>query len=207
MLQFPKTDDQIIEDSRFEIESGQVSLFDALAYILGGDACFTTLSIKTGKRFTFKCEQSKKWDNTLNKEVPQDRWFISVLSGPDNNSNYSYIGTIDTKENNKWILRLTAKSKVSTEAESFKAITTILDYLQNSVKFIDGLRDKLKVFHDGNCSKCGRHLTDPVSISTSFGPICAPLSHKSFKQGCKKRGIIIDKKNNKLIYPEGYQTR
>ena len=171
MIPFPKTDEQIIEDSRFQIETGQVSLFDSLAYILGGEATFTTLSVKTGKRFTFKCVQSKEWDPTLKKDMPKERWFISVLSGPDNNSDYSYIGTIDSKENNKWILRLTKKSKVSSESDSFKAITTILDYLQNNVKFIDSLREKLKIYHDGSCSKCGKTLTTPVSVATSFRPI------------------------------------
>ena len=199
MIAFPKTDEEIIEDSRFEIESGQISLFDSLNYILGGESTFTILSVKTGKRFTFKCSQSKKWNDTLKKEVPQERWFISVLTGSDNNSDYSYIGTIDSKENGKWVLRLTQKSKISKEAPSYIAFTTILDYLQNSVKFINSLRDKLKIYHDGNCSKCGRHLSDPVSVSVGQGPICNKSAHAQFKAGCKKRGIIIDKKNNKLI--------
>lgn len=205
MLAFPKTDEQIIEDSRFEIETGQVSLFDALNYILGGEATFTTLSVKTGKRFTFKCSQLKHYDKTLKKDMPQEMWFVSVLTGPDNNSNYSYIGTIDTKENNKWIIRLTKNSKVSKEAPSFVAFQTILDYLQNNVKFINGLLDKLKIYHDGSCSKCGKTLTTPISVSTAFGPVCNPAAHRSYREGCKKRGIIISK--DKLIYPEGYSVR
>lgn len=201
-----KTELQIIEDSRFEIETGQISLFDSLNYIMAGDATFTFLSVKTTKRFTFKCEQSKKYDETLKKVVKQDRWFVSVLTGRNNDSDYSYIGTIDSKSNNKWILRFTAKSKVTKEAPSAIAFNFILDALQNSVSSIDKLRDKLKIFHDGNCSKCGRHLTDPISTAIGQGPICASYEHKSYKQGCKKRGIIIDKENNKLIYPENYTS-
>lgn len=197
-----KTELQIIEDSRFEIEPGQISLFDSLNYIMGGDATFTFLSIKTDKRFTFKCEQSKKYDETLQKVVKQDRWFVSVLTGYNNDSDYSYLGTIDSKSNNKWILRFTPKSKVTKEAPSAIAFNFILDALQNSVTSIDKLRDKLKIFHDGSCSKCGKHLTDPVSVAIGRGPICATIEHKQFKQGCKKRGILIDKENNKLIYPE-----
>ena len=48
---------------------------------------------------------------------------------------------------------------------------------------------------------CGKKLTDPVSTSTGFGPICNPGAHKAYKAGCKKRGITIDKKAGKLIYP------
>jgi hypothetical protein len=205
MLAFPKTDEQIIEDSRFQIEIGQISLFDALNYILGGNATFTTVSINTGNRFTFRCSQLKRFDATLKKEVAEEMWFVSVLTGPDNDSNYSYMGTISTKENNKWIMRLTKNSKIGKEAPSYAAFTTVLNYLQNSVSFIDGLRDKLKIYHDGTCSKCGKTLTTPISVVTAFGPICNPAAHKSYKNGCKKRGIIISK--DKLIYPEDYKMR
>jgi hypothetical protein len=34
--------------------------------------------------------------------------------------------------------------------------------------------------------------------------VCAPEAHRQFKEGCKKRGIKINKEANKLIYPEGY---
>ena len=195
---------QIVDDSRFSLEKSQVSLFDALAYILGGEATFTAVSIVTGNRFTFQCNRQKKWSNISKKEEWQDRWFVSVLTGPDNNSNYTYIGTIDNccPVSNKWYMRQTLKSGVGIDAVSWKTFVYILDKLQNGFDFInDRLSKEIKIYHDGTCSMCGKKLTDPVSTSTGFGPICNPEAHKAYKAGCKKRGIIIDKKAGKLIHP------
>jgi len=203
-LNIPLTEAEIISNSRFEIDYGQISLFDGLAYILGGEAIFSFVSIATGKKFTYKCVQSTKWDDKLNKKVPQQRWFVSVLTGPDNNSDYTYAGTIDNKVKDKWIIRITEKSGITAEADSFKGFSAVLDVLQSSVSRIDAYREKLLIYHDGNCSKCGRHLSDPVSVSVGQGPICNPSAHAQFKAGCKKRGIKIDKETNKLIYPTGY---
>ena len=204
-LNIPLTDAEIISNSRFEIDYGQISLFDGLAYILGGEAIFSFVSVATGKKFTYKCEQAEKWDIKLNKKVKQERWFVSVLTGPDNNTNYTYAGTIDEKDNlGKWIIRTTKKSGMSSEADSFKAFVTVLDILQSSVQRINAYREKLLIYHDGTCSKCGRRLTDITSVAISAGPICSPDAHKQFKAGCKKRGIKIDKETNKLIYPPGY---
>jgi hypothetical protein len=196
---------QIVEDSRFSLEKSQVSLFDSLAYILGGDATFTAVSISTENRFTFKCTRAKKWSDITKKEEWQDRWFVKVLTGPDNCSNYTYMGTIDNKASgsNKWYIRQTQKSGVTVDALSWKSFVYILDKLQNGFQFInERLSKEIKIYHDGTCSMCGRKLTDPVSLRVSLGPICAPEAHKSFKAGCKKRGIVIDKKNNTFIYPE-----
>jgi hypothetical protein len=204
-LNIPLTDAEIISNSRFEIDYGQISLFDGLAYILGGEAIFSLVSVATGKKFTYKCEQATRWDPKQNKKVPYDRWFLSVLTGPDNNSDYTYAGTIDEKNNiGRWVIRTTTKSGMTAEADSFKAFVAVFDILQSSVERINAYREKLLIYHDGNCSKCGRHLTDIVSVATSLGPVCAPDAHKQFKAGCKKRGIKIDKETNKLIYPAGY---
>ena len=196
---------QIVEDSRFDLEKGQVSLFDALAYILGGEATFTALSIATGKRFTFKCDRAKEWNQSTKKEEWQDRWYVKVLTGPDNTYNYTYMGTIDTRQSgsNKWYIRQTKKSGIGEEATSWKSFDYIIDKLQNGFDYInDTLSTKIKIYHDGTCSICSKKLTDIVSVSTGFGPICNPGAHKAYKAGCKKRGIIIDKKAGKLIYPE-----
>ena len=50
-------------------------------------------------------------------EDPKSVYFVSVLSGPDNTSSFSYIGIITNKSE----FRLTQKSKVGKDAISFKA--------------------------------------------------------------------------------------
>lgn len=204
----PLTDEEIISNSRFEIDYGQVSLFDAMAFILNGESTFTIVSVKTGKRFTYRCKQSFRYNHEQKKELPEERWFVSVLTGPDNTSDYSYAGTIDRKDyTGKWVLRTTPKSRITEGADSFKSFQFVFELLQSSVTRIDSFRDKLLIYHDGKCSKCGRALTDPVSVAIAMGPICNSMAHKQFKDGCKKRGIKIDKANNKLIYPDNYKGK
>lgn len=59
-------------------------MLDIRNFLLAGKAIFTVVSKKSGNRFTYKV---KKYDNG-------DLWFVSVLTGPDNYSSYSYLGTI-----------------------------------------------------------------------------------------------------------------
>src|SRR5678815_2747847 len=57
------------------------------AYVLAGRATVTLLNPKTGNRFTFRVVRRDK-DETFNFT----RWFVEVLSGPENSSDYSYVG-------------------------------------------------------------------------------------------------------------------
>jgi len=193
-------DSQLINDSRFEIETGEISLFDSLKYILGGDATFTLLSVISGTRFTYRCSQSVEYVD--NKPVKKDMFFLNVLTGPNNQTDFKYACVIDKTNNpNFYTLRFTKKSNMTAEAPSMVAINAVLNILQSSVQHINSFRKKLKIYHDGTCSNCGRKLTDPISVAVGRGPICAAAEHKAYALGCKKRGIIIDKKGKKLIYP------
>ena len=55
----------------------------ALAFILGGNATFTVVSKRTGKRYTYRV-----------RVAPEDHecFFASVLVGPDNTADYQYLG-------------------------------------------------------------------------------------------------------------------
>ena len=58
-------------------------LENPMQFALAGNARFTLVSKSTQARFTFKVKQSE--DNAT-------MHFVSVLTGPDNWSNYSYLG-------------------------------------------------------------------------------------------------------------------
>ena len=64
----------------------------ALAFILAGNAYFTVRSAKTGVRYTFRI--------SLNKSGQKSGWkpmhFVSLLTGPDNTADYTYLGAIRT---------------------------------------------------------------------------------------------------------------
>ena len=126
-------------------------------FIFGGNATVTLESAKTGKWFTFRIRKSKKDDEN-------SPFFVSVLSGPDNFANYSYIGVITS---DKKTFKLTQKSKVSSDAISYKAFNFFFVQLVNGK-----IHEDLRVYHSGKCGRCGRKLTTPESINRGLGPEC-----------------------------------
>ena len=120
-------------------------------FVKAGKALFTIENSETKGRFTFKVKKLDK----------KDVWFVSVLNGPDNYSNYRYVGTIFGNN-----FRHTAKS-MSKEAPAFKAFAWFNNKLNEN-----NLPENVSVYHEGRCGRCGRKLTVPESIKSGYGPEC-----------------------------------
>jgi len=122
-------------------------------YILGGNATITVVSKESGTRFTYRIRA---------KEVDNDRTlhFVSVLRGPENTSDYTFLGTVFPDGN----YRHGSRSKVAADAPSAKAFAWLWTHLDS---------DKIEIWHSGACSRCGRKLTTPESIERGLGPVCA----------------------------------
>ena len=122
-------------------------------YITTGKAFFTLKNEETDNRFTFKVSKCEN----------QNLFFVSVLNGPDNYSNYQYMGTFFEKT-----FRLTRNSKVTPAAPSFKAFNWLWSMINSSNR----LPEQIKIYHKGKCARCDRRLTVPESIESGFGPHC-----------------------------------
>lgn len=120
-------------------------------FILGGNAIFTLHNSVRGTHLTFKVQVCR---NT------PELFFVSVLTGPDNWSNYSYLGVI--REGIYWHGAKSKITETALSAVSFKWFWSNIDRLPQA----------LQVLHEGKCGRCGRKLTVPESISTGFGPEC-----------------------------------
>lgn len=134
-----------------QFTSGQ----DAKDFILAGNATVTLVSGKTGTRFTYRVRSPEKIENLH---------FVSVLTGSDNDKDYSYLGTIFsgvTWGHGK-------KSKIGKEATSAKAWAWAWSYLAKGE-----LPPNCEVWHDGCCGRCGRRLTTPESVARGLGPECS----------------------------------
>jgi len=130
-------------------------------FLFGGNATITLQSAKSGKHFTFKVRVAKKDDDTA-------PYFVSVLNGTDNYTNYAYVGIISS---DKKSFKLTQKSKITEDALSYKAFNYFFtQLLQNKIN------PDLSVLHSGTCGRCGRKLTTPKSIEIGLGPSCAKKS-------------------------------
>lgn len=140
---------------------------DALNFIMSGRAVFTIVSKRTGKRFTYRVDANK---NAVRQGMPDIGFrFVKLLSGPDNENSFSYLGTIIGG-----VYRHGAKSKVKQEADSVVALEWVLREL--SMDRINS--EKLEIWHEGKCGKCGRRLTVPASISTGLGPECVKTAFR-----------------------------
>lgn len=131
---------------------------DIKTYALAGHATLTLASQKTGARYTFKISQAK--DHETGKVKPM--WFVALLAGPDNESDYQYMGTLNGE------FKLTGKSRFTDESTPVRAF----QYFWRHVS-ADQMAPDLEVRHEGSCGCCGRKLTVPESIDSGIGPVCA----------------------------------
>lgn len=129
-------------------------------FILAGKAIFTILNTKTEKRFTFKVKAKKNDDGSK-------IWFVSVLTGSDNNTDYAYLGMINGSG-----FKSTRASKITENALSFKAFNWLYNKIYTAGKY---LPEGVHIYHEGRCGRCGRRLTVPESIQSGFGPECINL--------------------------------
>lgn len=129
-------------------------------FIFAGNATFTVLNETTGNRFTFRIRKAG-WNTS---EIKHDTFFISVLTGSDNNSSYTFLGTFF----NKFGYKHSIKSRIGLESGSNKVIDWFFkSYISNM-----SLYPTVKVFHSGKCGKCGKKLTTPESVKSGLGPYC-----------------------------------
>jgi len=139
-------------------------------YALAGSAVLTLESAKTGARFTYKVQAPNEATERggLKKDHGSNIRFVNLLSGPDNEASYCYMGLLIIEQAGIRF-RETKGSKIRSDAISFKAF----EYFVREVLNQNRLPEHLEVFHEGHCGRCGKTLTVPESIETGFGPECS----------------------------------
>ena len=120
-------------------------------FLLAGKAIFTVKNSQTGRRFTFRIQTCK--------ENPA-LFFVAVLAGADNETDYQYLGTIHQDR-----YTYGRKSRIGEQAFSAQAFQWVWTH-------IDRLPGCIQVCHAGRCGRCGRLLTVPESLEQGFGPEC-----------------------------------
>lgn len=128
---------------------GQIPHNKAPEYILAGKSYVTFQNPQTGNRFTYKVVKHKV----------DDIYFVHVLTSPDV---YIFLGTIKN-----YVFRYSQKSKIAKDSKSL----IVFDYVFHHLG-MGTLNSTIEIFHDGKCGKCGRQLTDPISVETGLGPHC-----------------------------------
>ena len=130
---------------------------DVIRFLTGGNATFTLKSGKTGKRFTYKVVAPQD-------ERRKDEWFVKLLTGPDNTSNYQGYGLLMRNEKGLWFRKRGGYDPLPARAMHW--LTWVLRTRSGRALA------KVEVWHEGRCSRCNRPLTDPGSIRDGIGPVC-----------------------------------
>lgn len=137
-----------------------------LPYILAGRADVTLENERTGGRFTFRVSAPRKRTDAggLVMDFEAAVRFVKVLTGPDNSTDYEFIGTVFDGE--RYVS--SPKSRISADAPSSRAWRWFFERVSAG----RDLPEELRVYHEGRCCRCGRKLTVPESVRTGFGPEC-----------------------------------
>lgn len=126
-------------------------------FIFAGKATFTLRSLRTGQHYTYRL--------TTVPDAQPPRYFVGLLTGPDNTSDFTYIGMAFVCG-----FRLTSASKMTHASPPVLALGYALRGLEKG-----HLASDLEIFHEGRCAACGRALTVPESIASGFGPECGRM--------------------------------
>jgi Family of unknown function (DUF6011) len=151
----------------------RVGSLDVGAFVFAGQAFFTVTD-SNGERRTFKVSNSQRTqaqrDNANGRSAV---YFVSVLTGSNNDSDYSYMGIVpaDTVAANAPRFVRTRNSRVGENSLAHLLFTSLIAAL-----YAGELPAGWAFHHDGRCARCGRRLTVPESIESGFGPECVRLA-------------------------------
>jgi hypothetical protein len=128
-------------------------------FITAGRSIFTVKSGRTGEHVTYRVAHKAGTD----KFPPA--WFIFVLTGPDNTSDYTFLGLLDPETGR---VRLSRSSKFTEDSRPVKVVRWALEQVWKNRTLPAGY----EIHHEGRCGKCGRLLTTPTSCKLGIGPEC-----------------------------------
>ena len=128
-------------------------------YCMSGNA-IVTLTSPTKVHYTYYIRSPFLDDKD---KFTKDVRFVYYL-GPD--GKWFYAGGL---YNNGSLFRGTKGSKLSPRSPVFKGIVYLVRMMNSDFE------TPMMLQHEGCCGKCGRRLTDPVSIERGIGPKCYSL--------------------------------
>lgn len=138
-------------------------------FVQGGHAIFTVLNTRTGGRYTYKVIVPKQADPPNHRQRRRGafvRFWVYVLTGSDNNTDYSYLGW--TAPNPNGFVYDEKRAAVPALSPSVRGFDWFWRHRYALAEF-----PHVQVWHTGRCGRCGRLLTDPTSVEMGIGPICA----------------------------------
>lgn len=137
-------------------------------FVTAGNATFTVrqpASAPGNPHYTFRVRKKE-----ANPPYPE-AYFVSLLTGPDNDSAYTYLGVLNPQTGE---VRLTKKSAYAEDSYPVRLLRRVLACLLAG-KGLAITAAGYDVMHEGKCGRCGRTLTVPESLDNGIGPECIKL--------------------------------
>lgn len=134
------------------------------SFIVAGNATFT-VECPAGKKYphvTFrveKVEKSERWD---------EAYFVKVLNGPNNETDYLYLGKLDTFTGQLVFTKKSALPATSFRVQLFNKVLARVWADDHAAYEQHGFY----THHEGQCGRCGHKLTTPESVKCGIGPEC-----------------------------------
>jgi hypothetical protein len=128
-------------------------------FVTAGKATFTVDNGK-GNWYTFKVVYKP-----ANEQFRRESYIVLVLTGPDNQNSYSYVGKLNIKTGEVY---LTPGSKFGPDDQHY----TVVRWALGKVWHNEELPPGYKLHHMNQCGRCGHPLTTPLSIERAIGPEC-----------------------------------
>jgi len=123
-------------------------------FLTGGKAIFTVNNDK-GEHFTYR----------IKSKADKKIYFASLLTGPNNTSDYTYMGLFLP---DSFSLRITRGSRYSYDTKSIKVFIWACKMVGEEKTLPEGY----DINHIGFCCRCRKPLTEPESINIGMGPHC-----------------------------------
>lgn len=146
------------------------------SFITAGSAIFTVVS-RTGERYTYRVTRKDPDPRVLRLAsfashasgrlgYTDPAWFVGLLTGPNNEADYTYLGMLKPETGE---VRLTRRSAYGESAKPVRVVAWALRLVWAGAALPEGYC----IHHEGRCGRCGRLLTVPESIVLGIGPDCA----------------------------------
>lgn len=129
-----------------------------LTFCLAGRAVFTLRNALTENRFTYRIRARRRHG-----------YFVGVLRGPDNESAYTQIGTIEGYQRGPRFIPVYREN----QGQSLRVFAWAWPRIVAGT-----LPPEIEFHHAGRCGRCNRLLTTPESIASGIGPKCAELANR-----------------------------
>lgn len=142
-------------------------------FITGGNATFTVEPAQADRdrlglnpHYTYRVNKPKP-----KREGDRPPFFVSVLTGPDNQCDYTYLGILDKERGQVYTTRNSGFREDSWQARIInRVVAAIWAGRAHEIEACGWT-----VQHCGHCCRCGHKLTVPASIETGIGPECETL--------------------------------